>query len=342
MTVHHAAMLTTLVAVALAPFLAVDPRMPIREAATALLKVTDEPRRTSLLAPADDPARRGWSYLRGDRPGLFLRDMDADERAATMALMRASLSSAGDARWNLTRVMEDINRSRSLAAGRDGDGWGGDLYAVRFFGTPDASDFAWRIEGHHVVVSVDLAGDATAVTPLFWGSYPDVIPEGPRAGERPLGAVQDAGLALRRSLSAEQAAKADLPMAVPGDVFTAPGREGQLGGPSGLAFDELDATQKTAILQLLVLHLEDLPSPLVRTLQDRIEKDGVARLHFAFAGVPERGKLHYYRLWHPDLVVEFDCTSGDPTHVHRVLHDRSRGPHDDPLREHRAAGHAKP
>ena len=89
------------------------------------------------------------------------------------------------------------------------------------------------------------------------------------------------------------------------------------------------------------MHLEDLPAPLARDLQERIETEGVARLHFAFAGVPERGQLHYYRLWHPDLVVEFDCTSGDPTHLHRVLHDRSRGPHGDPLREHRAA-HPKP
>jgi hypothetical protein len=330
-------MLATLVAVALAA----DPGTPIREAAAALLKATDGSRRAGLLAPKDDPARRGWSYLRGDRPGLFLRDMDTDEREAALALLRASLSAAGDARWNLIRVMEDVNRSRSLTAGRDGEGWGGERYAVRFFGSPEDPDFAWRLEGHHVVVSVDLSGDAIAITPLFWGSYPDAVPEGPRAGERPLGAVQDAGLALRRSLSAEQAAKADLAIAVPGDVFTAPDREAQLDGPSGLGFADLDATQKKSILELLALHLEDLPAPLARDLQERIETEGVARLHFAFAGAPERGQLHYYRLWHPDLVVEFDCTSGDPTHLHRVLHDRSRGPHGDPLREHRAA-HPKP
>lgn len=336
-------MLTSLAAVAfaLAPP-ASEPAKAIREAAAALLSATDEPRRARLLAPLDDAARRGWSYLRGDRPGLFLRDMDDDERAALLALVRSSLSEAGDARWGLTRVIEDLNRARSLAAGRDGEGWGGDLYAVRFFGTPKDATFAWRLEGHHVVVSVDLDSDAIAITPLFWGSYPDAAPQGPRAGERPLGAVQDAGLALRRSLSAEQARAADLAVAVPGDVFTGPGREAQLDAPSGIGFEQLDAGQRKAILELLALHLGDLPGPLARDLQDRIEREGVTRLHFAFAGEPERGKLHYYRLWHPDVVLEFDCTSGDPTHVHRVLHDRSRGPHGDPLRDHRAADHAKP
>lgn len=332
-------MITTLLAVALAVDPVRAPAAEIRAAAEALAAATDGPRRASLLAAGDDPARRGWSYLRGDRPGLFLRDMDEDEKNALATLMKASLSSAGDERWRLIRVMEEVNRTRSLAAGRDGEGWGGELYAVRFFGNPGDATFAWRIEGHHVVVAVELDGDAVAITPCFWGAYPDAVPEGPRAGERPLGAVQDAGLAFRRSLTPEQAKAADLGVAVPADVVTSPGRELMLDAPAGIGLERLDASQRTAILELLALHLVDLPGPLARDLQDRIEREGVARLHFAFTGEPERGKLHYYRLWHPEVVIEFDCTSGDPTHVHRVLHDRSRGPHGDPLREHRARGH---
>jgi len=316
----------------------------IRAAAAALVAAVEGPRRERLVAAYDDAGRRAWSYLRGERPGLMLADLRgaAGASGAAARLVDATLSAAGRERWTLVRALEDANRARSLAAGRDGDAYGGDLYAIRLFGDPAAARFAWRLEGHHVTLAATLDGDRIAVTPLFWGAHPATVPDGPRRGERPLGPMQDAAFALRRSLTPEQAARADFGGAVPADILTAPGGEHRLDAPSGLPFAALDEAQRRALLELLALHLGDLAAPLARGVQDRLESRGAAELHFGFAGEPDPAKLHYYRIWHPDLVVEFDASSGDPTHLHCVVHDRSRGPHGDPLREHLAGEHATP
>ena len=77
-----------------------------RAAAEAFVRSLSDAERAKALRPLDHPERTKWYFARGGRAGLFLRDMDADTRAATLALVDTFLSAAGREQWRLIRVVE--------------------------------------------------------------------------------------------------------------------------------------------------------------------------------------------------------------------------------------------
>jgi hypothetical protein len=75
----------------------------------------------------------------------------------------------------------------------------------------------------------------------------------------------------------------------------------------------------------------------------KIEKAGLDKLHFAWAGGFERGKPHYYRVQGGSFVLEYDNTQNEANHVHSLWRDFDRDFGADLLGEHYKAAHpAKP
>lgn len=316
-------------------------RKTMADAAKALLAALPAEQRTKASRAFDDPQRTTWSYLRGERPGLFLSEMSEAHRALAMRLVESGLSAEGIEKVRLTRENENINRADEVAR-KAAPTYGGDLYAIIVFGTPGEGLWGWRFEGHHIGLHFSSLGGETTTTPLFFGAFPAALASGPSKGTRPLGAVQDAARELRRSMSDAQAAQAKVADGPPADILTGPGRESALREAEttgGLAMPDLNERQRELLWGLLVRHAADLRGDLASDELRRIKALGVERIRFGWAGEPELAKPHYYRIAGPGFVVEFDCTSGNPDHVHCVWNDPSRN-FGDALRAHAIDAHA--
>ncbi|MDZ4755382.1 MAG: DUF3500 domain-containing protein [Phycisphaerae bacterium] len=313
-------------------------------AAESFVAALDESARKKALRPFDHPSRTDWSYVRGDREGLFLRDMTALQREKAMALLVTALSKQGLARVERTRINEDINRGEEVARKQREPTYGADLYALLMFGTPGDGLWGWRFEGHHIGLHFSSASGETTTTPLFFGSFPAELRAGPLKGTRPLGAEQDLALALRRSFNETQTTLARIADNVPGDSITSPGREAMLKSPEqqgGIAMTDLNAEQRDQLWGLVVRYANDLRGELASDALRRIKAAGTQNLRFGFAGEPAVDKPHYFRIGGPTFVIEFDCTQGNPDHVHCVWNDPERN-FGDALRRHVQEEHAAP
>lgn len=312
-----------------------DASKAMAAAASELLAALPAEQRTKATRPFDDPQRTAWSYLPGARTGLFLSEMSEAQKALTMKLIESALSADGVERIRLTRACE-ITRNAPAT-------YGADLYAILIFGDPaDATKpWGWRFEGHHIGLHFSSLAGETTTTPLFFGAFPASLVSGPDKGKRPLGAVQDAALALRRKLSPEQAAMAKVGVGAPADVITGPGREASFRDAAtqgGIAMPDLTAEERDLLWALVVRHASDLRGDLASDELRRIKAAGTERIRFGWAGEPDLAKPHYYRIAGPTFVIEFDCTQNDPNHVHCVWNDPDRN-FGDVLKAHLANDH---
>ena len=75
----------------------------------------------------------------------------------------------------------------------------------------------------------------------------------------------------------------------------------------------------------------------------QIEKAGVDKIQFAWAGGLERGEGHYYRIQGPTFLMEYDNTQNNNNHIHAVWRDFESDFGEDLLRKHYAedAGKSK-
>ena len=105
--------------------------------------------------------------------------------------------------------------------------------------------------------------------------------------------------------------------------------------PRGIAGADLSADQREMLRAVVAVYLDRMPPGLVERERDRLDLDGV---HFAWAGGPERGDPHYYRLEGPGLLAEWDNTQRGVNHAHSVWrvpgHEFGRDVLGDHLRAH--------
>jgi hypothetical protein len=210
------------------------------EAATAWLDSLDAGQRAvAHWSFPSDEERSLWFYTPTDHGGLTLRDMDPTQQQGAHRLLASGLSEAGYVTVATVMGLENVlDRS---------DWWRGpfpgrvrtrdpELYFVRVFGVPGSSAWSWRFGGHHVSVNVLVVnGQIGAATPCFLGADPAKAPLLGAHWLRPLGATEDLGRELVRSLDQSQLARALISAAAPIDIvganrpFVSPGD-----GPRGL------------------------------------------------------------------------------------------------------------
>jgi uncharacterized protein DUF3500 len=306
----------------------------MRTAAVALLGRLDRDQRAIAARPfADDAARRWLEYRPRHRPGTCLAELSPAAAKAARRLLATGLSEHAYAQaMGIAALEEVLDRKEQWQRGRhSGDYW------VSVYGDPeDGQPWSWRFEGHHLSVTMTVAGQEVSPAPVFFGANPACVSYAGRPVSRPLGPEEDLVRALLDAMGEQGRVAAVVASRAPADIRTATSPRASLSiEPLGVAAGGLGPAARALLAQLAAVYLDRLPAELAAREAARL--DGTD-LHFAWEGPLTPGARHYYRVQGRDLLIEYDTTD-DGNHVHTVLR-RPRGDFGgDVLAAHYARGH---
>jgi hypothetical protein len=325
-----------------------DPAQEMAATANRLVSLLNEAQSVKCRLPLDGPARETWNFVPdkfivpdGKRAGLPLTEMSSQQRLLTHALLTTALSNTGYRKtvsiMALEQVLHELENSNPIR--------NSDLYYLTIFGTPSNSDdWAWRFEGHHLSLSFTVReGREISVTPMFLGTNPAEIRQGPLNGWRVLGAEEDLARTFVQSLSPEQQVKAIAKVEVPADVLSGNRAEiasDFLAEEKGILFDELLPAQQQKLLAIVTQYSDNFRADWIeQTAERRPILDGKG-LKFLWIGSLEVGQPHYYRIQSPAYLFEYDNTQNDANHIHAVWRDFEGDFGRDLLRTHYRQHHA--
>jgi hypothetical protein len=316
----------------------------IAVAISAWLGGLDARHRSQATFPFDSQERFAWQYTPGQRAGLAIRDMDAPQRDAALAIVRASLSAHGAAEVEAIIALESVLGELERASGRPGSPRRDpELYWFAVFGEPDdRAPWSWRIGGHHIAIHVTLAGGrVVGSAPSFLGANPAVVPSGPSAGARALTGEEDIARGLLAGLTERQRRSAIVDDTAPADILSGNGPRAMLASiPTGIRYADLDRSGRAA-LEGLVRHYLGRARPEIAGAEwDRIRSAGLEDVTFAWAGPEFPGRGHYYAVRGPGFLVEYDNTQNGANHIHAVWRDLANDWGEDLLASHYASSHA--
>ena len=277
--------------------------------------------------PADDERTR-WYYTPTERGGLPLAEMGPVSQRLAHRLMASGLSEGGYATAATVMGLENVLDAREgWRRGYDGRtiphrGRDPQLYFVSVFGDPGAGAWGWRVGGHHVALNYTLAADGgVSASPLFLGANPALTRLVGPGVLRPLAAEEDLARELLDTLAPDQRKAATLADEAPGDILQRNLPMIRPGPPEGLAGSGMLPQQRDLLAGLLRQYLGRLPGPVADLQAARVLGERLEAVHFGWAGSPEPGRPHYYRLQGPRLHIEYDNVQNGANHVHSVWRD---------------------
>jgi len=306
----------------------------MRSAALALLAALDDEQRALAAQPFEDAAARRWlEYRPRRRPGACIAQMSNAPRKAAHRLLATGLSEHAYAQaMSIIALEEVLDRQEQWRRGRHSND-----YWVSVFGDPAAvAPWSWRFEGHHLSVTMTVAGDQVSPAPVFFGANPACVSYAGRPVSRPLAPEEDLAQVL---LDAMAPAERDLAVVcgqAPGDIRTGTSplaREGI--EPLGVAAGQLGSGARAVLGELVTLYLDRLPAELAAREAARLTG---GELHFAWEGPVRSSARHYYRVQGDDLLIEYDTTN-DGNHAHTVLRRPRSDFGDDVLADHYRQAH---
>ena len=278
---------------------------PVRAAAERFLASLTEEQRGRTLHPVDDPEWRMWMnqsfYV---REGVGLDEMDPEQRDAAFALLGASLSAKG---LKLSRDIMKLNHTLGELNDNDFEAYDDDLYWFTIMGEPSPNEpWGWQLDGHHLIINYFVLGDQVVMSPLFVGSEPVVAEAGKYAGVRIMQEEQDAGLALLRSLTAEQRGAAILKSEKDGTNTVGEAFRDNLdltyaGTPARDFSDE----QKDRLLDVIGLYVGNMTDGHAAVRMREIEAH-LDDTWFVWIGGTGDDSVYYYRILSPVVLIEFD------------------------------------
>jgi hypothetical protein len=191
------------------------------------------------------------------------------------------------------------------------------------FGNPSDAEWAWRFEGHHVSLSVAVAGEDVTVTPSFFGSNPAEVRTGPLAGLRVHGHLEDLARELVESLRGQQRAAAIVSERAPAEIFATQVNVARADWDDwlesvvaeGVRVDDLNEVQQHWVSRILDEVVNNYADEIARQYSAQIDIDS---LSFAWMGATEEGAPHYFRLQGGDFLFEYDNVQNNANHVHSV------------------------
>jgi hypothetical protein len=316
--------------------LAHEPATEMAVAANHFLDALSPEQQAKARFAVTDTERTNWKFVPGARQGLPLKEMTATQRPLAQALLTTGLSQRGAmqaaAIMSLELILHDLENKSPR---RDPD-----LYYFTIFGKPGSDVWGWRVEGHHLSVNFTLLQDhVISTTPFFFGSNPATVRDGPRQGLRVLGAEEDLGRALVKSLTATQQTTAILTNVAPKEIVTSNLRKINPLAPAGLPAAQMTTAQREQLTQLIKEYLGRVRPELAAADWEKIEKAGVDKISFAWAGGLEPGQGHYYRVQGPTFLLEYDNTQNHANHIHAVWREFNHDFGEDLLREHYEQSH---
>jgi hypothetical protein len=289
----------------------------MRIAAASLLASLDGRQRGLAARPfADQAARRWLEYRPRHRPGACIAGLSGTARKAAHRLLATGLSEHAYAQaMGIVALEEVLDRKERWRRGRhSGDYW------VSVYGDPDPEEggqpWSWRFEGHHLSVTMTVAGDEVSPAPVFFGANPACVSYAGRPVSRPLAPEEDLARALLDAMRDQERSAAVVAGRAPGDIRSATSPRAREGiEPLGVAAAGLGPGARAALGQLVAVYLDRLPAGLAAREAARLAG---AELHFAWEGPLTPGARHYYRVQGDDLLIEYDATD-DGNHAHTVL-----------------------
>ncbi|SIS98848.1 Protein of unknown function [Zobellia uliginosa] len=312
-------------------------------AETFLLSLTDELRQEAQFKLNDDE-RFNFNYVPLERKGPTFNDFDAIQKEAALALLKTSLSKEGLRKTSEIMDLEDVLAliEKNQLTMPDGSPMRDALnYHFCIFGNPTAKDFwGWRFEGHHLSLNfVASKGTILSATPTFMGSNPGIVPHGQSKGKQVLQKETEMGFSFVHSLTEPQLAQALFAEKAPYEIITGNQRTVSRPEPDGISFTDLSKTQKNLFLNLLDLYLGNYEAKFSKSLKSKIEEAGINKLSFSWAGSLKPGKGHYYRIYGPTILIEYDNTQNNANHVHTVVRDLTNDFGQDILKQHYRHSH---
>jgi hypothetical protein len=160
-------------------------------AANTFLSTLDEKQRQSVLFAFDDQKQRAnWSNLPVTfvpRAGVSLKEMNAAQRSAALALVSSALSQRGFEKVKQIMEGDEVNKIKE----HNNPIFGKDLYYISILGKPSAKD-PWMLQfgGHHLALNITIAGDRGVLTPTLTGAQPALYTSNGKT-VRPLGQESD-------------------------------------------------------------------------------------------------------------------------------------------------------
>lgn len=289
--------------------------------ANAFLATLTPEQRTKSVFGFEDEQRKDFFFVPRPRFGVPLKDLDEKQRKLAMDFLRTGLGVAGYQKattiMSLEPILFELEGAKRIHP-RDPE-----LYYLSIFGTPSPkSPWGWRFEGHHLSVNVTVVGgDLIASAPLFMGSNPAEVREGPQKGLRALPGEEDEARALVQSLDAAQRAVAIYQEKAPPDILTMNHRKVDPLKPEGLAAAAMTAGQRAQLMKLIDVYLARMPEEVAASRRAKLTAGGLDKISFAWAGGVERGDYHYYRVQGPTFLIEYDDTQNNANHIHSVWRD---------------------
>ena len=316
----------------------------IVNSAAAFLQSLDKAQLQKINYTYDSDERFNWYFVPRARNGLMLRDMNDQQKAAAMNLLKASLSQQGQEKAIAIIQLEIILKELEKAP-PESDYRSPVKYYFTVFGTPDEKKlWGWRVEGHHLSLNFSSAsGKVVSATPLFFGSNPGIVPSGEKKGYQILKDEVNFGFELLNSFSAEQLQKVIISETAPGDIITGNKRKVSALANEGITFAEMNWAQQKLFLRLLSVYIKNYPLGFSNELMQKIEKAGLDKLRFIWAGGRKygEGNVHYYRIQNEVILIEYDNTQNNGNHIHTVTRDLTNDFGEDILKKHYEQEHTK-
>lgn len=311
------------------------------EAAQNFLNSLDDQQKSKATYTLDSDERYTFIFVPNDnRKGLKLSEMNDVQKQAAKDLIKASLSKSGYEK--ATNVME-LEGILKVVEGRGSDDNYRDptKYFFTIFGEPSPKGaWGWRLEGHHLSMHFSaLSGQLVSGTPTFIGTNPAKVPSGPKKGWRVLDMEEDIARDLVQSFNESQLQTTLVAEEAYPDILTGTGRQAEKTATEGVAYTDMSADQQKTLMQLIDIYYNRFKPEFKNNMMDRIKKNGLDKIHFAWAGGIEPGEKHYYRIQSPIFIIEYDNTQNNGNHIHTVMRDLENDFGEDLLKKHYEEAH---
>jgi hypothetical protein len=306
------------------------------DAVNALLGELNAEQKSKATFKFEDDSRFEFRFTPRARTGLPLKEMAEPQRTRVHALLKSGLSMRGYTTANTIMDLENVlhaiepPRTGPNALRRDPE-----LYFVSVYGTPGKSPWGWKFEGHHISVNFTIVDDKPVVfSPSFFGSNPAIVRDGPKQGTRALREEEEAGRALMAAFSDAERAKAIFDVTAPRDMITGENREAKPLDPGPIAYSDMSPAQRRLLEKVMDVYLGRVSPELAKARLEQVQKAGMDKITFGWAGTLDVGGPHYYKVQGPTFLIEYDNTQNNANHIHSVWRDFNGDFGRDLLREH--------
>ncbi|HEV8082339.1 MAG TPA: DUF3500 domain-containing protein [Chitinophagaceae bacterium] len=318
----------------------------LSEKANNFLNTLSPELKSQALFSLTDSERMNMNYVPIERKGPTFHDFNDKQKQAALELLKASLSSQGYQKSTEIMQLENVlymmenNTTKKPEGKTHRDPLN---YHLCIFGKPSPNDFwGWRFEGHHISLNfTSTNGKIVSSTPSFFGSNPGIVSINEQKGKEVLKSEGDLGFKLLNALTQGQLRVAVFSDVAPEDIVTTNKRKVENIETNGIRYSALTGDQKKIFMTLLNVYIDNYELNFANKFRDKIKKGGLENLYFAWSGSLKPGIGHYYRIYGPVLLIEYDNTQNHANHVHTVVRDLTNDYGEDILREHYKTDHHK-